>query len=96
MTQRPSKMDTGYLLERMSWIVSEFKAGLTAARTKQLCYAMTVFKDLMQNLLLMAGGRGGVGVGGGGSSGELTNWDRTKKKTGWELVHCYSGLSHRD
>ncbi|ERI89102.1 M protein repeat protein [Bacteroides pyogenes F0041] len=78
------KMATGYLLERMSWTdMSEFKAGLTAARTRQLCDAMTVSKELMQNLLLMAGGRGGIGVGGGGSSSELTNWDGTKKKTGW-------------
>ena len=78
------KMATSYLLERMSWTdMSEFKAGLTAARTRQLCDAMTVSKELMQNLLLMVGGRGGIGVGGGGSSSELTNWDGTKKKTGW-------------
>ena len=46
---------------------------------------MTVSKDLMQNLLLMAGGRGCVGVGGGGSNGELTNWDGTKKRNGWGM-----------
>jgi hypothetical protein len=46
---------------------------------------MTISKDLMANLLLTAGGRGGVGVGGGGSTSELTNWDGTKKKTGWGL-----------
>ncbi|MDB0798183.1 hypothetical protein PL586_13800 [Phocaeicola vulgatus] len=86
------KMATGYLLERMSWTdMSEFKAGLTAARTRQLCDAMTVSKELMQNLLLMVGGRGGIGVGGGGSSSELTNWDGTKKKTGWEgnVMSCF-------
>ena len=75
------KMAIGYLLERMSWTdMSESKAGLTAARTRQSCDAMTVSKELMQNQLLMAGGRGGIGVG---SSSELTNWDGTKKKTGW-------------
>lgn len=33
-------------------------------------------------ICLAAGGRGGVNSGGGGVSGELTNWDGTKKKTG--------------
>jgi len=74
-------MGTSYLLEKVSWTgMSEFKAGLTALRTRQLCDAMTVTKDLMANLLLAAGGRGG-----GGSNSELTNWDGTKKKTGWGL-----------
>ena len=81
------RMATGYLLEKVSWtgISSNFKISLTSSRTQQLCDAMTVSKDLMQNLLLMAGGRGGVGVGGGGSNSELTNWDGTKKKTGWGI-----------
>lgn len=78
-------MATANLLEKVSWtgIASEFKKELTAARTRQLSDAMTASKDLMANLLLAAGGRGCVGVGGGGSNGELTNWDGTKKKTGW-------------
>ena len=46
---------------------------------------MTVSKDLMANLLLAAGGRGGISIGGGGSNTELTNWDGTKKKTGWGI-----------
>ncbi|MCR4619341.1 MAG: hypothetical protein K5633_01460 [Paludibacteraceae bacterium] len=46
---------------------------------------MTVTKDLMANLLLAAGGKGGICTGGGGSTGELTNWDGTKKKTGWGI-----------
>lgn len=37
----------------------------------------------MSSLLLAAGGKGCIGVGGGGSNGELTNWDGTKKNTGW-------------
>ena len=45
---------------------------------------MTVTKDLMANLLLAAGGRGGISIGGG-SNDELTNWDGTKKKTGWGI-----------
>ena len=85
--EKQRRMAAAYLLEKVSWtgISSEFKISLTSSRTQQLCDAMTVSKDLMQNLLLMAGGRGGVGVGGGGSSSELTNWDGTKKKTGWGI-----------
>lgn len=79
-------MATAYLLEKVSWTgMSEFKAGFTASRTRQLCDAMTVTKDLMANLLLAAGGRGGISLGRGGSNGELTNWDSTKKKTGWGM-----------
>ena len=79
-------MATAYLLEKVPWtgIASEFKRELTAARTRQLCDAMTVTKDLMANLLLAAGGRGGISIGGG-SNDELTNWDGTKKKTGWGI-----------
>ncbi|MBR3442821.1 MAG: hypothetical protein IKG96_04095 [Bacteroidaceae bacterium] len=79
-------MATAYLLEKVSWTgMSEFKAGLTASRTRQLCDAMTVTKDLMANLLLAAGGRGGISSGGGGSTSELINRDGTKKKTGWGM-----------
>ena len=79
-------MAAAYLLEKVSWTgMSEFKAGLTASRTRQLCDAMTVSKDLMANLLLAAGGRGGISIGGSGSNSELTNWDVTKKKTGWGI-----------
>ena len=79
-------MATAYLLEKVSWTgITDSKANLTALRTRQLCDAMAVTKDLMANLLLAAGGRGGVGTGGGGSNSELTNWDGTKKKTGWGI-----------
>ena len=84
--EKQRRMATAYLLEKVSWTgMSEFKAGLTASRTRQLCDVMTVSKDLMANLLLAAGGRAGTSVGGGGSTSELTNWDGTKKKTGWGL-----------
>ena len=80
------RMAAAYLLEKMSWTgMSEFKAGLTASRTRQLCDAMTVSKDLMANLLFAAGGRGGISSGSGGSNGELTNWDGTKKNNGWGI-----------
>ena len=75
---------TNYLLEKVSWSgMTPFKADLTATRTRQLCDAMTVTKDLLKNLFLAAGGRGDISLGGGGSDNELTNWDGTKKKTGW-------------
>lgn len=58
-------MATAYLLESASWtgIASEFKRELTASRTRQLCDAMTASKDLMANLLLAAGDRGGICTG---------------------------------
>ena len=85
--EKQRMMATGYLLERVSWadISSEFIIDLTASRTRQLCDAMTVPKDLMANLLLAAGGKGGISTGGGGSDNELTNWDGTKKRNGWGL-----------
>ena len=85
--EKQRKIAAAYLLEKVSWtgISSDFKISLTSSRTQQLCDAMTVSKDLMANLLLAAGGRGGIGVGGGGSTSELTNWDGTKKKTGWGM-----------
>ena len=84
--EKQRRMATAYLLEKVSWTgMSEFKAGLTASRTRQLCDAMAVTKDLMANLLLAAGGRGCISTGGGGSTSELTNWDGTKKKTGWGI-----------
>ena len=78
-------MAAAYLLEMMAWtgIASEFKRELTAARTRQLSDTMTVSNDLMANLFLTAGGGSGISTGGGGSNSELTNWDGTKKKTGW-------------
>ena len=87
--EKQRRMAAAYLLEKVSWtgISSDFKISLTSSRTQQLCDAMTVSKDLMANLLLAAGGRGGVSTGGGGSYGELTNWDGTKKKTGWGVSY---------
>ena len=58
-------------------------SGLAQTRTKQFCEEMSVTKELMATLLHTAGGRGGVSLGGDGVSGVLTNWDGTKKKTGW-------------
>ena len=85
--EKQRRMAAAYLLEKVSWtgISSDFKISLTFSRTQQLCDAMTVSKDLMSNLLLAAGGKGGISIGGGGSNSELTNWDGTKKNTGWGI-----------
>ena len=85
--EKQRKMAAAYLLEKVSWtgISSDFKISLTSSRTQQLCDTMTVSKDLMANLLLAAGGRGCISTGGGGSNSELTNWDGTKKNTGWGM-----------
>lgn len=85
--EKQRKIAAAYLLEKVSWtgISSDFKISLTSSRTRQLCDVMTVSKELMANLLLAAGGRSGISTGGGGSTGELTNWDGTKKKTGWGM-----------
>ena len=84
--EKQRRMAAAYLLEKVSWTgITDSKANLTALRTRQLCDAMMVTKDLMENLLLAAGGRAGISTGGGGSNGELTNWDGTKKKTGWGI-----------
>ena len=75
---------TNYLLEKVSWSgMTKFRADFTATRTRQLCDAMTVTKDLVKNLFLAAGGRGDICLGGGGSDNELTNWDGTRKRNGW-------------
>lgn len=51
--EKQRRMAAAYLLERVTWNgMSEFKTGLTASRTRQLCDAMTVTKDLMANLPL--------------------------------------------
>lgn len=78
------KTATNHLLEKVSWSgMTKFRADLTATRTRQLCDAMTVTKDLVKNLFLAAGGRGDICLGGGGSDNELTNWDGTRKRNGW-------------
>lgn len=84
--KKQNKMAAAYLLEKVSWMgITDSKANLTALRTQQLCDAMMVIKDLMANLLLAAGGRCSISIGGGGSTSELTNWDGTKKNTGWGI-----------
>ena len=78
---------THSLLDRMDWTgATQHKANLTAIRTEQLCEEMTVAKELVMGLFLMAGGRCDVAIGtggGGGSSSELTTWDGKKKRNGW-------------
>ena len=77
---------TGLLLDDISWEgTTDFMSDLTIKRTRQLCEEMSVTKELMQDLLLAAGGIGSITYGGGGSDNALTNWDGTKKRTGWGI-----------
>ena len=75
---------TQNLLGQVDWgDFSKYKCDFGILRTNQLCAEMNVTKEMMTMLLLAAGGHGGVSSGGGGVSGELTNWDGTKKRNGW-------------
>jgi hypothetical protein len=74
---------TESLLGKVNWKgTTPFMSDLAATRTKQLGEEMSVPREIMEGLLLAAGGMGGVSVGGGGggSNNELTNWGGTKKK----------------
>lgn len=78
---------THNLLEQVDWSgMTDFKIKYGRLRTEQSCQEMTVTREVVKSLLLAVGGQGGIGLGGGGgSSNELTNWDGTKKKTGWGI-----------
>lgn len=60
-----------------------FAGEVAQARTRQLSDEMIVTKEIVAGLLLAAGGRGISGSGGGDSNSDLTNWDGTKKRSGW-------------
>lgn len=75
---------TKSLLDEVDWSeTSDYKQGLTRHWTEMFSQVMPISKTLMETITLAAGGRGSIGTGGGGSNSELTNWDSTKKKTGW-------------
>lgn len=72
------------LLEQADWSdLTAYKINFARLRTEQTSNEMTVTKAVLETLVLAAGGRDEVCLGGGGTVGELTNWDGTKKKTGW-------------
>ena len=72
------------LLERIDWKGTyQSSYELAVSRTEDLSNEISVSSQLLENLILAAGGRGVTGSGGGGSNNELTNWDGTKKNTGW-------------
>ena len=78
---------TQYLLDEVSWEgTTDFMSELAKTRTKQLCEEMNITKELMRDLLLMAGGRVSISTGGGNSDNALTTWDGKKKRNGWGLV----------
>ena len=75
---------TGLLLDDISWTgTTDYMSDLAMKRTRQLCDEMSVTKELMQGLLLAAGGKGSISYGGGDTDNTLTNWDGTKKRNGW-------------
>ena len=75
---------TESLLGKVNWKgTTPFMSDLAATRTKQLSEGMSVSREIMEGLMLAAGGRGGANIGGGGSNNELTNWDGTKRNNGW-------------
>ena len=75
---------TESLLGKVNWKgTTPFMSDLAATRTKQLSEEMNVPREIMEGLMLAAGGRGGANMGGGGSNNELTNWDGTKRNKGW-------------
>ena len=77
---------TGLLLDDISWKgTTDYMSDLAIKRTRQLCEEMNVTKELMQGLLLAAGGRVPITHGGGGTDNALTNWDGTKKRNGWGI-----------
>ena len=72
------------LLEQADWSdLTAYKINFARLRTEQTSNEMTITKAVLETLVLAAGGRGGINSGGGSTVGELTNWDGTKKKTGW-------------
>lgn len=77
---------TQSLLDKVDWSeTSDYKQGLTRHWTEMFSQDMPISQTIIETLTLAAGGRGGISIGGGGSSSELTNWDGTKKKTGWGM-----------
>ena len=77
---------TRSLLDEVDWSeTSDNKQDLTRHWSEMFSQDMTISQTLMESLTLATGGRSGISTGGGGSNGEFTNWDGTKKKTGWGL-----------
>lgn len=77
---------TQSLLDKVDWSeTSDYKQGLTRHWTEMFSQDMPISQTIIETLTLVVGGRGGISIGGGGSSSELTNWDGTKKKTGWGM-----------
>ena len=77
------KTAAGFLLGEVDWTGTyQSSCDLAEIRTGQLCEEMSVSREIVADLMLAAGGKGGVSVGGGGggSNDDLTNWDGTKKK----------------
>ena len=72
------------MIGKVDWKgTTPFAGEVAKARTCQLSDEMIVTKEIVAGLLLAASGRGISGSGGGDSNSDLTNWDGTKKRSGW-------------
>lgn len=80
--QRKNAADS--LLGKIDWKGTyQSSYELAVNRTEDLSNEIAISSQLLENLILAAGGRGVTGSGGGGFNSELTNWDGTKKRDGW-------------
>lgn len=78
------KQAANSLIGKVNWNeTTPFVGEVAQARPRQLSDEMIVTKEIVAGLLLAASGRGISGSGGGGSNSDLTNWDGTKKRSGW-------------
>lgn len=78
------KQAANSLIGKVDWKgATPFAGEVAQARTRQLSDEMIVTKEIVAGLLLSASGRGLSGAGGGSSNSDLTNWDGTKKRSGW-------------
>ena len=75
---------TQSLIGKVDWKgTTPFMSDLAATRTMQLSGEMSVPQRIVNDLMLAAGGYGITFGGGGGSDNELTNWDGSKRNSGW-------------
>ena len=81
--QRKNAADS--LLGKIDWKGTyQSSYELAVSRIEDLSNEISISSQLLENLILAAGGRGVTGGSGGGFNSELTNWDGTKKRAGWE------------
>ena len=82
--ERQRKQAANSLIGKVDWKgTTPFAGEVAKARTCQLSDEIIVTKEIVTDLLLAAGGKGLSSAGGGGSNNGFTNWDGSKKRSGW-------------